>query len=145
MVVLFALVLLVPVEFSSADGQSKESLDLLFPLLFGFGLGEYHQPYINSVSKWDKEIFCLLLLFFFLLLAAPPPPPRWDHKAKKEGTRQEAIKGVQPFKERSRLTRARKDLLCFKRNQRASPSRVIAQGAKIKKREALYHKRARKP
>ena len=49
------------------------------------------------------------LLFFFLLLAAPPPPPRWDHKAKKEGTRQKTIEGVQPYKERSRLTRAPQD------------------------------------
>ena len=70
------LVLVVLVGFQLAVGQSKESLDLLFLSVFGFGLGEYHQPYINSVSKWDKEIFCLLLLFFFLLLAAPPPPPR---------------------------------------------------------------------
>ncbi len=28
---------------------------------------------------------------------------------------------------------------------RGEPLRVLAQGAKIKKREALYHKRARKP
>ncbi|OGD83015.1 hypothetical protein A3A54_00725 [Candidatus Curtissbacteria bacterium RIFCSPLOWO2_01_FULL_39_62] len=66
-----------------------------------------------------------------MLLAAPPPPPRWDHKTKKEGTQQKTIEGVRLFKERSRLTRARKDLLCFKRNQRASPSRVLATATKI--------------
>lgn len=28
---------------------------------------------------------------------APPPPPRWDHKAKKEGTRQKKLRGSTTF------------------------------------------------
>ena len=64
--------------------------------------------------SWKSRFGILLLMLTlslclspFVALAAPPPPPRWDHIAKKEGTRQKTIEGAQPFKERSRLTRAR--------------------------------------
>ena len=101
-----ALALVVPVGFPPVVDLPEELLVVVLVLLFASDLGEYHQPYINSLSKTSRKIFLFSSLVFLLLLAAPPPPPRWDHKAKKEGTRQIAIERVQPFKERSRLTRA---------------------------------------
>jgi hypothetical protein len=52
MLLVVVLTLVVPVEFQLAVGRLAKPLVVgLCQLLFGFGLGKYHQPYINSVSK----------------------------------------------------------------------------------------------
>jgi hypothetical protein len=56
-----------------------QSGEPLVCLVFVSGLGEYHQPYINSVSKWGKKIFLFSLVFLFVVGGSAAPAPLGSH------------------------------------------------------------------
>ena len=72
--VVVALLLFAPAGFQLVIDRSKDLLESLCLLLFDFGLGEYYQPYINSVSKWDSKIF-LFSCFLFVVGGSAAPAP----------------------------------------------------------------------